>query len=51
MVFAAESMKLIEYVPEFETATDMNQRIGRMLVVAPEMRTYINNYTRNVPKR
>jgi hypothetical protein len=49
--FAAESMKVMEFVPEYETAPDMSQKVRAMLVVAPEMRTYINDYTRNVPKR
>lgn len=49
--FAAESMKVMEFVPEYETAPDMSQRVRAMLVASPEMRTYINDYMRNVPKR
>jgi hypothetical protein len=29
----------------------MSQQIRAMLVAPPEMRKYINDYTRNVPKR
>ncbi len=49
--FAAEAMKTIQYIPEYETAPDMNQRVRAMLVTSPAMRNYIVNYTRNVPKR
>src|SRR6267142_272091 len=49
--FAEESMKVMEFVPEYETAPDMSQQIRAMLVASPEMRKYINDYTRNVPKR
>jgi tripartite-type tricarboxylate transporter receptor subunit TctC len=49
--FAAESMKVMEFVPEYETAPDMSQQTRAMLVASPQMRTYINDYMRNVPKR
>jgi hypothetical protein len=44
-------MKVMEFIPEYETAPDMSQQIRSMLVASPEMRHYINDYTRNVPKR
>ena len=49
--FAAEAMKVMEFVPEYETAPDMNETVRAMLVASPEMRNYINDYMRNVPKR
>jgi tripartite-type tricarboxylate transporter receptor subunit TctC len=49
--FAAEAVKAIEFAPEYVTAPDMNTRVGGLLVTTPAMRTYINDYTRNVPKR
>jgi tripartite-type tricarboxylate transporter receptor subunit TctC len=49
--FAAEAMKVMEFVPEYETAPDMSQKVRAMLVTTPEMRNYINTYMRNVPKR
>jgi tripartite-type tricarboxylate transporter receptor subunit TctC len=49
--FAAEAMKVMEFIPEYETAPDMSERVRAMLVASPEMRNYINEYTRNVPKR
>jgi putative tricarboxylic transport membrane protein len=49
--FAAESMKVMEFIPEYETAPDMSQQVRAMLVASPEMRSYINDYMRKVPKR
>ena len=49
--FAAEAMKVIEFVPEYETGPDIAEQVRAMLVVKPEMRTYINTYMRNVPKK
>jgi tripartite-type tricarboxylate transporter receptor subunit TctC len=49
--FAAEAMKVVEYVPEYETAPDLSEQVRKVMVVSPEMRSYINEYTRNVPKR
>src|SRR5262245_14261379 len=49
--FAAEAMKVVEYVPEYETAPDLTEQVSKVMVVAPQMRDYINTYTRNVPKK
>ena len=49
--FAAETMKVIQFVPEYPTAPDMSQRIRAMLFATPEMRKFVNDYMRNVPKR
>src|SRR5262249_24659897 len=49
--FAAEALKTIEFVPDYPTGHDMNQKIRAMLYATPEMRTFINDYMRNVPKR
>jgi tripartite-type tricarboxylate transporter receptor subunit TctC len=49
--FADEAMKVIQFVPEYPTAPDMSNKIRAMLVATPEMRKYINEYMRNVPKR
>ena len=49
--FADEAMKLIQFVPEYPTAPDMSSKIRSMLVASPEMRKFINDYMRNVPKR
>jgi tripartite-type tricarboxylate transporter receptor subunit TctC len=49
--FAAESMKVMEFIPEYETSPDMSEKVRAMMVASPEMRNYINEYMRNVPKR
>ena len=49
--FAAEATKIVEYVPEYETAPDLSEQVRKVMVVSPEMRKYINDYTRNVPKK
>jgi tripartite-type tricarboxylate transporter receptor subunit TctC len=49
--FAAEAMKVIQFVPEYPTAPDMSQKIRSMLVASPEMRKFVNDYMKNVPKR
>ena len=49
--FAAEAMKVIEFVPDYPTGPDMSTTVRAMLHATPEMRAFINDYTRNVPKR
>jgi tripartite-type tricarboxylate transporter receptor subunit TctC len=49
--FADEAMKVIQFVPDYPTAPDMSHKIRSMLVASPEMRKFVNDYMRNVPKR
>ncbi len=49
--FADEAMKVIQFVPEYPVGPGMNDKIRSMMVATPEMRKYINDYTKNVPKR
>jgi tripartite-type tricarboxylate transporter receptor subunit TctC len=49
--FAAEATKAIEFVPEYPTAPDMSNQVRAMLHATPEMRTFINEFMRSVPKR
>jgi tripartite-type tricarboxylate transporter receptor subunit TctC len=49
--FAAEALKTIKFVPEYPTAPDMSDKIRAMLQASPEMRQYINHYTKNPPRR
>jgi putative tricarboxylic transport membrane protein len=48
--FAAEALKVIEFVPDYPTGPDMSKTVRAMLHASPEMRAFINEYTRNVPK-
>ena len=49
--FAAELKKTVEYVPEYVTAPDLSEQVGKVMVVTPQMRDYVNAYMRNVPKK
>jgi hypothetical protein len=49
--FAAEALRTIEFVPDYPTGPDMSATVRAMLHATPEMRAFINDYTRNVPKR
>lgn len=49
--FAAEALKTIEFIPDYATGPDMKAHVRGLLHATPEMRKYINEYTRNVPKR
>ena len=42
--FAAEAMKVIQFVPEYPIAPDMSAKIRAMLVASPEMRKFVNEY-------
>jgi len=49
--FADEAMKVIQFVPEYPTGPDMANKVRSMLVASPEMRKFVNDYMRAVPKR
>ena len=44
--YAAETMKAMQFVPYYETGTDINTRVRRALTVSPEIRTFVNSYMR-----
>jgi hypothetical protein len=48
--FAAEALKTIQFVPDYPTAPDLSPKVRAMIQATPEMRTFINDYMRNVPK-
>ena len=49
--FAAEALKTIEFAPDYPTGPDMSNQVRAMMVATPEMRSFINDYMRNPPKR
>jgi hypothetical protein len=49
--FADEAMKVIQFVPEYPTGPDIAGRVRAMLVASPEMRKFVNDYMKAVPKR
>ncbi len=48
--FAAETLKQIKFVPDYPTGPDMSNKVRSMLHATPEMRAFINDFMRNVPK-
>jgi len=48
--FAAEATKAIEFAPDYPTAPAMSSKVRGMIQATPQMRTFINDYMRNVPK-
>lgn len=49
--FAAEATTAIGFAPDYPDAPDTSEKIRGMMVTSPQMRDFINEYTRNVPKR
>ena len=49
--FAAEAMKIVEYVPEYETAPDLSDQVRKVMVVAPRDARLHQRLHANVPKK
>jgi tripartite-type tricarboxylate transporter receptor subunit TctC len=45
--FAEEAQKAIQFVPYYVTGADLNTHVRRMLVVGPEIRTFVADYLKN----
>ena len=45
--FAEEALKSIQFVPQFITGADVNEQVRRTLVVGPEIRSFVADYTKN----
>src|SRR5262252_2434701 len=48
--FAEETLKSIQFVPQFITSADLNAQVRRTLVVDPAIRTFVADYIKNPPK-
>jgi hypothetical protein len=48
--FAAESIKAIEFAPEFETGPDIAPRVRAMLVASPQVRAFVADYIKSANK-
>jgi hypothetical protein len=48
--FAAEAMKVIQFVPEYPTAPNMSDKVRGMLHAPPEVIRFVNDYIRAAPK-
>jgi tripartite-type tricarboxylate transporter receptor subunit TctC len=49
--FAAESIKTIEFAPDYETGPDIAQRVRALLVASPEVRAFVADYIRSAEKK
>ena len=49
--FAAESIRTIEFAPDYETSRDVAERVRGMLVASPQVRAYVANYIRAAQKK
>jgi tripartite-type tricarboxylate transporter receptor subunit TctC len=49
--FAAESLKMIGYDPDYETGADIAARMRAMLVASPDVRAFVADYIRSAQKK
>ena len=49
--FAAESIRTIEFAPDYETSHDIAVRVRGMLVASPQVRAFVADYIRGAQKR
>jgi tripartite-type tricarboxylate transporter receptor subunit TctC len=42
--YAAEALKVMQFVPHYETSPDINNRVRRNLTVSPEIRAFVLDY-------
>jgi tripartite-type tricarboxylate transporter receptor subunit TctC len=49
--FAAESIKTIEFAPDYETGADIGDRVRAMLVASPEVRAFVADYIKSAQKK
>jgi tripartite-type tricarboxylate transporter receptor subunit TctC len=48
--YAEEAMKIIQFVPQYETGPDINARIRKRIEVKPEVRRFVADYIRSARK-
>jgi tripartite-type tricarboxylate transporter receptor subunit TctC len=49
--FAAESTRVIDYAPDYETGPDIATRVRAMLVASPEVRAFVADYIKAAQKK
>jgi tripartite-type tricarboxylate transporter receptor subunit TctC len=49
--FAAESIKTIEFAPDYETGPDIAERVRALLVASPEVRAFVADYIKSAQKK
>jgi tripartite-type tricarboxylate transporter receptor subunit TctC len=48
--YAEEAMKIIQFVPQYETGADINSRIRKRLEVKPEVRRFVADYIKSAKR-
>jgi len=48
--YAEEAMKIIQFVPQYETGADINGRIRKRLEVKPEVRRFVADYIKSAKR-
>ena len=48
--YAEEAMKIIQFVPQYETGADINGRIRKRLEVKPEIRRFVADYIKSAKR-
>ena len=44
--FAEDAARIIGYVPQFETAADIDERVRRALTVSPDVKAFVADYVK-----
>jgi tripartite-type tricarboxylate transporter receptor subunit TctC len=48
--YAADAMKTIQFIPHYVVNPQLNDEVGKVLTISPEMRTFITSYMKKVAK-
>jgi tripartite-type tricarboxylate transporter receptor subunit TctC len=49
--FAADSIKTIQFAPDYATGPDIAARVRALLVASPEVRSFVADYIKSAPKK
>jgi hypothetical protein len=49
--FAAESIKTVEFAPDYESGGDVNNEVRTRLVASPEIRAFVADYIKSANKQ
>ena len=49
--YADETLKIIQFVPHYETGAGVNERVRKALSVPPEIRSFVLNYMKGGKER
>jgi tripartite-type tricarboxylate transporter receptor subunit TctC len=49
--FATDSIKTIQFAPDYETGPDIAARVRALLVASPEVRSFVADYIKSAPRK